>query len=210
MIWVILNESWFSSGRDVVAQQWLPDKWDIPSAEWRIRNRSPDASRVEKQYLFHFRDRLRILHQTRLKTMKVLMKEYSLKVFSIQKMLKVGEDEQQKVEATLIGMVHHFEKSKNGDLRIFWIFHKTYILISEWRISRFSWRMVILRILRVLRRFQNFDNFFFLICHMIFIIFMTFIMIVGVILFFRFSRCCCIVKVRSKHTILSWFWWSWW
>ena len=57
------------------------------------------------------------------------MKEYSLKVFLIQKMVR--EDEQQKVEATLIGMVHHFEKSKNGDLRIFWIFHKTYILISE-------------------------------------------------------------------------------
>ena len=72
---------------------------------------TPDASRVEKQYLFHFRDKLRILHfQTRLKTMKVLMKEYSLKVFLIQKMVR--EDEQQKVEATLIGMVHHFEKSK--------------------------------------------------------------------------------------------------
>ena len=110
MIWVILHESWFSSGRDVVAQQWLPDKWDIPSVEWRIRNRSPDASRVEKQYLFHFRDRLRILHQTRLKTMKVLMKGYSLKVFLIQKMVR--EDEQQKVEATLKGMVRHFEKSK--------------------------------------------------------------------------------------------------
>ena len=78
---------------------------------------SPDASRVEKQYLFHFRDKLRILHfQTRLKTMKVLMKEYSLKVFSIQKM-DLREDEHQM--ATLIGMVHHFEKSKNQNVKKF-------------------------------------------------------------------------------------------
>ena len=42
------------------------------------------------------------------------MKEYSLKVFLIQKLiLKVREDGQQMVEeVTLIGMVHHCEKSK--------------------------------------------------------------------------------------------------
>lgn len=57
------------------------------------------------------------------------MKEYSLKVFLIQKMVR--EDEQQKVEATLIGMVHHFEKSENEDLKNLRIFDKTYILISE-------------------------------------------------------------------------------